>query len=218
MNPNVWESGAIATPPSPPVTPSTGYPTKGDPALGVPPTKGGDYWFYQFAAEITAILVAAGITPDHENLTQLLTAFNALYAPRGPGRIELFAMNSAPAGYLKANGALVSRTTYADLFAAIGTTFGVGDGTTTFGLPDLRGEFIRMWDDGRGVDSGRVFGSAQADAFKSHLHSDSCSGLYGGNGGAGVGSAEIPLPGSTGSTGDTETRPRNIALLACIKF
>lgn len=49
---------------------------------------------------------------------------------------------AAPAGgYLLCNGALVSRSTYAALFTAIGTTFGAGDGTTTFGLPDLRGRF-----------------------------------------------------------------------------
>lgn len=77
MNPNVWESGASATPPSPPTTPSTGYPTAGDPTLGVPPTKGGEYWFYQLAAELTAILTAAGITADHTNLTQLLTALRS---------------------------------------------------------------------------------------------------------------------------------------------
>lgn len=87
------------------------------------------------------------------------------------GMICWFARNSAPTGFLKANGAAVSRTTYAALYAAIGTTFGAGDGTTTFNVPDLRGEFIRGWDDGRGVDTGRVFGSAQTDEFQSHTHS-----------------------------------------------
>jgi len=82
------------------------------------------------------------------------------------GTVIWFAANTAPTGYLKANGANVSRTTYASLFAAIGTVFGVGDGSTTFGLPDLRGEFIRGWDDGRGVDSGRAFGSAQLDQMQ----------------------------------------------------
>ena len=71
------------------------------------------------------------------------------------GTIIIVAKNTAPTGYLKANGALISRTTYATLFAAIGATFGVGDGSTTFALPDLRGEFIRGWDDGRGIDTSR---------------------------------------------------------------
>ena len=124
-------------------------------------------------------------------------------------------MNSAPTGWLKANGSAVSRTTYADLFTAIGTTFGVGDGSTTFNIPDLRGEFIRGWDDSRGIDSGRVFGSAQADDFKSHTHvTYSVAGSF--SGATGVGSGQ--LGGSTtGATGGTETRPRNIALLYCIK-
>jgi microcystin-dependent protein len=87
------------------------------------------------------------------------------------GTVIWFAANTAPTGFLKANGAAISRTTYSDLFTAIGTTFGVGDGSTTFNVPDLRGEFIRGWDDGRGVDSGRAFGSAQADEIESHNHS-----------------------------------------------
>ncbi len=89
-------------------------------------------------------------------------AVNGAGAP--VGTIQYFAMDTPPAGYLKADGTLVSRTVYADLFAAIGTTYGAGDGTTTFALPDLRGEFVRGFDDGRGVDGGRVFGSTQGDA------------------------------------------------------
>ena len=86
------------------------------------------------------------------------------------GAVLYFAGRTAPAGWLKANGAAVSRTAYAALFAAIGTTYGAGDGRSTFNLPDLRGEFLRGWDDGRGVDVGRVFGSAQAHALQSHQH------------------------------------------------
>ena len=86
------------------------------------------------------------------------------------GTVLYFAGRTAPAGWLKANGAAVSRTAYAALFAAIGTTYGAGDGRSTFNLPDLRGEFLRGWDDGRGVDAGRVFGSAQAHALQAHQH------------------------------------------------
>jgi phage-related tail fiber protein len=153
------------------------------------------------------------------------------------GAITFFATSSAPAGWLKANGALVSRTTYAALFSVIGTTFGVGDGSTTFALPDLRGEFPRGWDDGRGVDSARVFGSAQTDAFQGHWHGieNSVYGQAGNDGGGGSGAGNIridgspatPYPYATYVTTDgvngtprtaAETRPRNIALLACIKF
>ncbi len=130
------------------------------------------------------------------------------------GNVFFRAANTAPTGSLKANGALVSRTTYAALFAVIGTTFGVGDGATTFALPDLRGEFIRGWDDARGVDSGRVFGSAQTDDLKSHTHTVSTPG----GGFTSGGTTATAGAGVSGATGGAETRPRNIALLACIKF
>lgn len=58
------------------------------------------------------------------------------------GEIKWFAFNTPPDGYLVCNGANVSRETYADLFATIGTTFGSGDGSTTFNLPDLRDRYI----------------------------------------------------------------------------
>lgn len=138
------------------------------------------------------------------------------------GEVKYVAFNSVPTGYLSADGSAVSRTTYSELFTAIGTTFGVGDGSTTFNVPDLRGEFIRGIDNGRGVDSGRVFGSAQADLFKAHTHDMGNSGANGSGtshtvyqvgGGTNVTGGDI-----TGSTGGTETRPRNIALLPIIKY
>lgn len=85
--------------------------------------------------------------------------------------IGFFPVSSAPSGWLKANGAAVSRTVYWALFSLIGTTYGAGDGSTTFNLPDLRGEFLRAWDDGRGVDSGRSLGSVQSGSNKLHGHS-----------------------------------------------
>lgn len=81
-----------------------------------------------------------------------------------------FPLSSAPAGWLKANGAAVSRTAYADLFSRIGTTFGAGDGSTTFNLPDYRGEFLRGFDDGRGLDGGRTLNSVQAAMVLAHGH------------------------------------------------
>ncbi len=77
------------------------------------------------------------------------------------GVILPFAGGAIPAGFLLCNGAALSRTSYATLFAAIGTTYGRGNGSTTFNLPDLRGEFIRGADNGRGVDNGRALGSSQ---------------------------------------------------------
>lgn len=86
------------------------------------------------------------------------------------GMVAGFAMATAPTGWLKCNGATVSRITFASLFARIGTTFGAGDGVATFGLPDLRGLFPRGWDDGRGLDPARAFGSFQDMMLHSHGH------------------------------------------------
>jgi microcystin-dependent protein len=154
--------------------------------------------------------------------------FGELLVPAG--MVGHFAMSAPPAGWLRANGALVSRTTFADLFAAIGTTFGAGNGSTTFALPDLRGEFLRGWDDGRGVDAGRALGSAQGGAFQDHTHSTLNGGQFlAGQQAVGVGfaggssyanvRADLTTGGATASSSfGAETRPRNVALLACIKF
>lgn len=159
------------------------------------------------------------------------------------GAVAHFAMDTAPTGWLKANGAAVSRSTYAALFTAIGTTFGVGDGSTTFNVPDLRGEFMRGWDDGRGVDSGRAFGSTQDHQIQQHQHglafNADVTNATGGTTGATVSACsalatrnsaasnqlstsyvqDAPyVKNATGANIGTETRPANIALLACIKF
>lgn len=130
-----------------------------------------------------------------------------------PGDIKYTASSTAPTGWLKANGAAVSRTAYAALFAAIGTTFGAGDGFTTFNLPDLRGEFIRGWDDGRGIDAGRSIGSAQAGAIQSHGHSassaDAGSHVHSGSaqsGGTHSHSASSGQAGRHGHTAWTDTQ------------
>lgn len=164
-----------------------------------------------------------------------------------PSAIMHFPRATAPTGWLKANGAAISRTAYAALYAVIGTTYGAGDGFTTFALPDLRGEFIRGWDDSRGADPGRAIGTAQSSQNLSHVHSASTStdgghfheyvdtdtnpappglgGLMGGadwwdrnstalTSNAGAHTHDVNMLASGGN----ESRPRNIALLACIKF
>lgn len=140
------------------------------------------------------------------------------------GKVGYFPLSSPPAGWLACNGAAVSRTTYARLYAAIGGLFGNGDGATTFNLPDFRGEFLRGWDNGRGVDSGRGLGTWQGDAFASHQHNvtgygasstASGSGLASASGGNGNSYTNTNL---ISATGGTETRPRNYALLPCIKY
>jgi phage-related tail fiber protein len=148
----------------------------------------------------------------------------------GPGFVAYYAAQTAPTGWLKANGALVSRFIYPELFTAIGTTFGAGDGNMTFQLPDLRGEFVRTWDDARGVDASRAFGSAQGDAFQGHFHAQSYRyytwvNLGGGVlGGGGQSSTQDTAPREPTDGGwgapkiANETRPKNIALLAVIKY
>ena len=153
--------------------------------------------------------------------------FNVNYANSAgngvpPGAIMPFAMNSAPAGWLAANGTAVSRSTYAALFAAISTTYGAGNGSTTFALPDLRGYFVRgSGTNSDGTASG-AFGAKQTDEFKSHQHT---SGYHivttGGYGQTNTGSTFATSTGTgtnTNATGGTETRPKNIAMLYCIKF
>ncbi|KZB62154.1 hypothetical protein AUP42_04135 [Thalassospira lucentensis] len=129
--------------------------------------------------------------------------------------IHAFATLTVPDGYLVCDGAAVSRTDYADLFAALGTVWGAGDGTTTFNIPDLRGEFIRGFDAGRGVDAGRVFASLQEDEFKSHSHTNIATGVNSVSGSFGylAGNGE----GATGVSGGAETRPRNVAVTYAIK-
>jgi microcystin-dependent protein len=171
-------------------------------------------------ANLSSKMLPAGVA----TLAQGALADTALQASNVVGQVSYFALNTAPTGWLKTNGATISRTTYANLFAAIGTTFGVGDGSTTFGIPDLRGEFLRAWDDARGIDSGRVFGSAQGDDIVSHSHFVNRMDIAQ----AGATTARVqfyevasgkPISQlNTSASGGTETRPRNLAMLACIKF
>ena len=86
------------------------------------------------------------------------------------GAVFCVAVATIPTGYLECNGAAVNRTTYAALFSFIGTQYGAGNGSSTFNLPDLRGEFVRGFDNGRGVDSGRSIGSSQSGQNLSHDH------------------------------------------------
>jgi len=159
-------------------------------------------------------------------------------------RVGLMRMEyTIPAGYLERGGQLVSRTTYADLWgfanakglvvsesswaSSMWGLFGQGDGSTTFRIPDFRGEFERGLDSGRGVDPGwtgqgnRALGSWQADIIKNHVHSMQASNNLGADGIAEIGGAPVEgtlYTGNPTSGGGTETRPRNIALIPVIKW
>jgi microcystin-dependent protein len=104
------------------------------------------------------------------------------------GSVLIWLTATPPEGYLECDGAAVSRTEYASLFEVIGTSFGEGDGSTTFNLPDFRGQFLRGWDHGAGVDpdaggrtnrgdgtTGDNVGTRQASQYKSHKHTGSSS-------------------------------------------
>lgn len=162
------------------------------------------------------------------------------------GAVGYFAGATPPSGWLEADGSQVSRSTYAALFAYIGTTFGAGNGSTTFTLPDLRGEFIRGWDHGRGVDAGRVRGSWQKGSLEvidngptpavislrdnNSVNSDvvtrALAGLDNYTAGDYTGlyqeytnpTGGVAVDPSTAEAATGMTRPRNVALLPCIKY
>ena len=199
---------------------------------------------------------AQGLTGPQK--TQALSNLGNSHVPTG-SVIHVIG-NVAPSGFIKLNGALLSRTTYADLWAyaqgsgalvseatwAISSqgSFGQGDGSTTFRLPDWRGEFARAWDDGRGVDSGRGIGTFQNHAIGPHQHlmpfgwdgslyyawyDGSLLPVFGSSVDVGAGRFSFSTGGNTtpggrfARTGNVEatggeTRPRNVSYLACIKY
>lgn len=161
-----------------------------------------------------------------------------------PGQIGEFAMTSCPSGWVAADGSAVSRTvSYSGLYAAIGTTWGSGDGSTTFNLPDFRGMFLRgTGTNGTGSSSGAAgpaVGTYAADTYLNHNHTATDSGhthsysvpsgtsqALGGSGSnyyittagttTGTGFANITV--ATSTTGGTETKPKNYGILYCIRY
>ena len=113
--------------------------------------------------------------PDTDS-SEILATTKALRAARAGvednlvGMVAHFDLDAPPTGWLRANGAAVSRTVFAKLFSKIGTRHGAGNGSSTFNLPDARGLFLRSLDDGRNVDPGRVLGSYQGDEIRFHAH------------------------------------------------
>lgn len=150
------------------------------------------------------------------------------------GMIAPFAMGDVPSGWLECDGSAVSRATYANLFAAVGTLYGAGDGSTTFNLPDTRGYFLRAWSNGASLDSSRALGSTQGDAGRNinavfpggrqsgatptgpFSQNSSTSNIDGGS----LNSSNIRMNFSNiGSSYPIagEFRPHNIAFMYCIK-
>lgn len=116
------------------------------------------------------------------NLAMLADSLKEALCP--VGTIQAYSAETAPDGWLVCDGSAVSRTTYATLFALVGSSFGQGDGSTTFNLPDLRGRFLRGWANGSALDpdadartamntggnTADNIGSVQGHAFQTHTH------------------------------------------------
>ena len=168
----------------------------------------------------TGALGATSFTGDGSALTGI-TAVPA-------GAVIAWTTASAPTGWLICDGSAVSRSTYSGLFGVISDDYGAGDGSSTFNLPDYRGEFLRGTDGGRSVDpdrssrtdrgdgtGGDVVGSKQGHMYASHSHSNGDSG---GSGAASPGSYGRAFGNwFTGASGGNETRPRNVNVNWIIK-
>lgn len=105
MDNRKWLSGAKATPPTAPGSPSAGYPTGGNPLVNEPPTNPGPWWFHQMGEELRAVIVAAGLTPDHSTLNQLLSAMQAMFG-------QVLSTSGTPDGF-KIGSLVVQFGTYA---------------------------------------------------------------------------------------------------------
>ena len=160
--------------------------------------------------------VGIGTNSPEEKLSVAgnLAVNGAISADNLVGSVMHFVTAVCPAGWIAADGRTVVDSNYPKLAAAMGKT-------GSFALPDLRGVFVRGWDSGErepnGIDNGRALGSYQEDDLKSHSHGGTLkfatgqfinftsSHWYG------------AYVGPTDTFGGTETRPKNISLLTCIK-
>jgi len=173
-----------------------------------------------------------------QSIVEVITNSSEIVTLLTPAGTVLASFATAtPDGYLYCNGTNVSRTTYANLYAAIGDSCGEGDGSTTFTLPDLRGRFLRGQDDGAsrdpddtsrtamatGGNTGDAVGSVQGHALQAHTHSVSEVGggtnVHPGSPAEASSSDDenVTTGGASGST-STETRPVNAYVRYYIKY
>lgn len=179
----------------------------------------------------------SGTVTDAQLATAL--AIKSLITLNTPtGTIQAFGGTSAPTGWFICDGTAVSRTTYSALFAVIAETFGQGDNSTTFNIPDFRGKFLRMVDGATGRDpnaatriamntggaTGDNIGSIQDSEFESHQHTIT-GGAVGGNYSLETKTSYLGEPliaRNTSNTslvgGSTETRPINAYVNYIIKY
>lgn len=205
--------------------------TRGNPQTGTPATDLDDDYFDMLQEELCSVVEASGASLEKGRHDQLLTALRALLLSRKnpfgdiksdgtvPTALENLGLGEGsalpvgvpvpwpsvtpPTGWLKCNGAAFSAEEYPELAKVYPTNK----------LPDLRGEFIRGWDDGRGIDSGRTLLSAQDGSIEAHGH-DYNGVIYTSSGPSWANTTDAghrAYSGFTSSYGGSETRPRNIA-------
>ncbi len=164
---------------------------------------------------VTGTMTAAAYLGDGSKLTGIITDARPYVVP--VGTVFAFAAQNCPADTIAADGADISTSAHSALFGVIGHTYDTYTSSAVFKTPDLRGYFVRGYDAGAGVDTGRVFGSKQEDMFKAHSHPSGAVTQIG-MGGGDIYKANNNNNAPTGETGVTETRPRNIALRYCIAY
>ncbi|RGT71712.1 integrase [Escherichia coli] len=205
--------------------------TRGNPQTGTPATDLDDDYFDMLQEELCSVVEASGASLEKGRHDQMLTALRALLLSRknpfgdikSDGTVQTALENlslgegsalpvgvpvpwpsvTPPTGWLKCNGAAFSAEEYPELAKVYPTNK----------LPDLRGEFIRGWDDGRGIDSGRTLLSAQDGSIEAHGH-DYNGAIYTSSGPSWANTTDAghrAYSGFTSSYGGSETRPRNIA-------
>lgn len=148
------------------------------------------------------------------------------------GAVLIWTTITAPLGFLECNGAAVSRTGFPTLFALINVSYGAGNGSTTFNVPDYRGEFLRGWAHGSSNDpdkasrtnrgdgqTGDIIGTKQGTKLLAHNHFvREYSGHEGNISFSHINSNTNGDTGDrTGSTGGSESRPRNVNVMYIIK-
>lgn len=235
----VTRSTAVAVLPAPPAgAGSPGFFTGGDAGTGTSATVPGYEWFNGVQEELMHVIEAAGLSGSAVDHTKLFQAIQLLVAAGTVpvGAIVAFAATAAPTGYVKAAGVLLSRATYANLWAhaqASGAlvsdatwlagrpgAWSTGDGSTTFRTPNFRGLFMRGHHDGSATyesDTGVALGQFRDSQNKAHTHS-APQGLSGGGGGSSLDVGGNGVASVTGSEGGTEGFPRHASSLICIKY
>lgn len=211
--------------------------TDGDPAIGTPATIVSDDWLNAVQQEICAVVEGAGDSLSKPNNAQVLAAIRKLIDLSCPvGTVVMGYFTAAEPGFLLFDGSLRNRADYPRLYAAMVARsfvvteaawaggqrglFSEGNGSTTFRLPLLGGQFPRIADGGAGVDPGRGVGTLQADQNLAHTHLQG-AGPYPTHGfieGGGDGFSTAQPLAQTGSSGGGEARPKNVAFGAMVRY